>query len=538
MPYPSFLALLISLLLVGCDAHQPTTSDDSRPVKNIILMIGDGMGPQQLGLLQSYANRAPNSRYQGRPTAMQQLMNQGKLLLSDTSPHNALVVDSACSATQLATGVTSGSEMIGLDYLGNPVETLLQHAKRSGKVTGLISDTRITHATPASFAAHQPHRSLEANIAVDLLANQVDLMLSGGLGFFLPANTTTDTESSAFTAIAERIQHAGQSLRSRRKDERNLLLDAQQQGYQLAFDRQQLLASQQLPLLGLFANSGMENAIRYHRLRESGAERQQPSLKEMTVKALDLLSQHPDGFVLMIEGGQIDWAGHNNDVGSMLHELLRFDEAIQAVVDWVQERDDTLVVVTADHETGSFGFSYSAVDIPEPSTLPGSGFAEHTYAPNFNFGDLSLLDRIHAQKKDFYDVWAEAIANGDDGRVTTDSLVNAVNNNLAFRITHEQAERILARHKNPFQRPGHRYLSSETLPKVHDFTPFYVYGDDIHLNLLARELAAQQNTVWGTGTHTATPVPVIVYGPSSAQEAFQGYLHHAQVGALLKSFLP
>lgn len=534
----TLLWLLASLSLVACGTAKPTATNAEKPVKNIILMIGDGMGPQQLGLLQSYATLAPNSRYQGQPTAMQQLMTQGKLLLSDTSPHNALVADSACSATQLATGVASGSEMIGLDYLGNPVETLLQHAKRSGKLTGLISDTRITHATPASFAAHQPHRSLEANIAVDLLTNQVDLMLSGGLGFFLPATPTIDTEPAAFTAIAEHIENAGQSLRSRRNDSRNLLLEAQQQGYQLAFDRHQLLTQQSLPLLGLFANSGMESAIRYHRLRESGAERQQPSLKEMTVKALDLLSQHPDGFVLMIEGGQIDWAGHNNDVGSMLHELLRFDEAVQAVVDWVQERDDTLVVVTADHETGSFGFSYSAVDIPEPSPLSGSGFTERLYAPNFNFGDLSLLDRIHAQKKDFYGVWAEAQASGDNGQVTPSSLVHAVNNNLAFHITSEQAERILERHKNPFQRPGHRYLDSETLPKIHDFTPFYVYGDDIHLNLLARELAAQQNTVWGTGTHTATPVPVIIYGPPSAQDAFQGYLHHVQVGALLKSFLP
>lgn len=538
MLYRSLLTVFVSLLLLACDTHQHPENNKPLPLKNIILMIGDGMGPQQLGLLQSYATLAPNSRYQGQPTAMQQLMTQGKFLLSDTSPHNALVVDSACSATQLATGVASGSEMIGLDHLGNPVETLLQKAKRGGKLTGLISDTRITHATPAAFAAHQPHRSLEANIAVDLLANHVDLMLSGGLGFFLPANTSIDTESTEFTAIAKRIQSTGQSLRSRRNDERNLLLEAQQQGYQLAFDRQQMLASQQLPLLGLFANSGMENAIHYHQLRDSGVERQQPSLKEMTVKALELLSQHPDGFVLMVEGGQIDWAGHNNDVGSMLHELLRFDEAIQAVVDWVQDRDDTLVVVTADHETGSFGFSYSAVDIPEPSTLPGSGFAGHAYAPNFNFGDLSLLDRIHAQQKDFYGIWAEAVAHGEKGQVTPESLVNAVNTNLAFSITSEQAERILMRHKNPFQRPGHRYLGSDTLPKVHDFTPFYVYGDDIHLNLLARELAAQQNTVWGTGTHTATPVPVIVYGPPSAQNAFQGYLHHVQVGALLQSFLP
>lgn len=133
-------------------------------------MIGDGMGPQQVGLLESYAKLAPNSIYKGKPTALYQLAQDGVIGSSLTHPDDAIVVDSACSATMLATGISTGSEVIGIDPDGNSIETVLEKAKRMGKATGLVSDTRMTHATPAAFAAHQPHRSLENEIASDMLA--------------------------------------------------------------------------------------------------------------------------------------------------------------------------------------------------------------------------------------------------------------------------------------------------------------------------------------------------------------------------------
>ena len=140
-------ALLTGTLL----ASLPMTSVAAE-IKNVILMVGDGMGPQQVGLLEAYAKHAPNSIYKGRTTAIAQIAKEGVIGASLTNPSDAIVVDSACSATHLATGVYTGSEVIGVDADGNHVETILEKAKRLGKATGLVSDTRLPHATPAAFA--------------------------------------------------------------------------------------------------------------------------------------------------------------------------------------------------------------------------------------------------------------------------------------------------------------------------------------------------------------------------------------------------
>ena len=503
---------------------------ESGKAKNIILMIGDGMGPQQLSMLESYARLAPSSIYKDGLTAMTRLSNEGTIGLSMTYPDGAMVVDSASSATQLATGQLSPSEAIGLDKEGNPAETVLEKAKAMGKATGLVSDTRLTHATPASFAAHQPHRSMENKIAENMLATDVDVMLSGGIRYWIPksVNEKGDTYKQVVDLTGGHVR-----VKSKRKDEKNLLLDAQEAGYSLAFSRNQLEQIKDGKVLGLFAYSGMMDGIAYTQTKDSKA-RTQPTLKEMTVKALDILSKDDDGFFLMVEGGQIDWAAHSNDAATMLHELLKFDEAVGAVYEWASERDDTLVVVTADHETGSFGFSYSAANLPKAQKLPGSGFAKRDYKPNFNFGAPEILDNLYNQTASFYGIMGKFRKLPKDQQ-TPANFSTVVADTGPFTITEKQAERILQRGPNPFLTEGHKYLSSKTLPRITDFRAFFVYGDDIHLNLLARELAQQQNVVWGTGTHTSTPVTVMSYGPGA--DAFNGMNHHTDIGQKLISTL-
>ncbi|WP_281646551.1 alkaline phosphatase [Parendozoicomonas sp. Alg238-R29] len=500
--------------------------------KNVILMIGDGMGPQQLSMLESYARLAPSSIYKGGETAMTRLVNAGTMGLSMTYPDGSVVVDSASSASQLATGKPSPSEAIGLDQSGNPAETILEKAKKMGKATGLVSDTRLTHATPASFAAHQPHRSMENQIAEDMLATGVDVMLSGGIRYWIPksVNEKGDTYKQVVDLTGGSVK-----IKSKRKDEKNLLLDAQKAGYTLTFDRDQLAKADDDKVLGLFAYSGMMDGIAYTKTKDS-KDRTQPTLKEMTVKALDILSEDKDGFFLMVEGGQIDWAAHSNDAATMLHELLKFDEAVNAVYEWASNRDDTLVVVTADHETGSFGFSYSAANLPKAQKLPGEGFAKRDYQPNFNFGAPGILDNMYKQTESFYGIMGKFRKLPKDQQ-TPAAFSQVVAETGSFSITEKQAERILLRGPNPYMTEGHKYLASKTLPKVSDFRAFFVYGDDIHLNLLARELAEQQNVVWGTGTHTSTPVAVMSYGPKDVIEAFDGMNHHTDIGQKLKNAL-
>ncbi|MEY8200337.1 MAG: alkaline phosphatase [Colwellia sp.] len=533
---------IASLCLIGCsnniDVNSEKVTNSSKitnlsEVNNVILMIGDGMGPQQVGLLEEYARRAKHSTYnnKGNKTALTKFAEVGQVGLSLTAPYGqygSLVVDSACSATQLATGFAAGSEMIGLDENGNIVQTILEKAKAHGKATGLVSDTRITHATPAAFAAHQAHRSFENEIAEELIeSGSVDVLLSGGARHFLPRDIKTQRSTQQLMMDLGATEALYKY--SKRKDKRNLIIEAKNQyGYNLAFNQQQLDQIEGNKVLGLFANSAMENGIAYSACKKAG-NCSQPSLREMTLSALEILSKNEKGFFLMIEGGQIDWAGHINDAGWMLHELLKFDEAVNAVYEWVKDRDDTLVVVTADHETGGFGFSYSRKNVPSAKTLTGNGMAGHQYKPNFNFGALDNIDRLYQQKRTFYDMMSQVSNDYSFVNTKAEQWFEVINQHSDFKVTLAQALEVSKREPNEYQQENHAYLSAKEFPKVNDFKSFYVYGDDIHGNLIGRALSAEQNIVWGTGTHTASPVPVYVFGPPSITKQFSTMQHHTEI---------
>ena len=510
-------------------ASKPVVAAAEKPagkIRNVILFIGDGMGPQQLGMLFAYAHLAPGSTVPDRTPAIERMADEGNVALVRTEPHGGIVVDSAAAATQLATGQMAGSEMIGVNYLGESAPTVVEIAQQLGKSTGLVSDTRITHATPAGFAAHQRVRNMENEIAGDMLANRVDVMLSGGLRNWVPQDVN-DKTSAAYLAVVQMI--GGQfEPSSKRLDSRNLLVEARQD-YQLVFDRGTLAQVKEGRVLGLFADSEMVDALAEN-VSLQQEDRTQPTLVEMTDKAIELLSQNPEGFFLMVEGGQIDWCGHNNDAGCMLHELLQLDDAVRLVYEWAKERDDTVILVTADHETGSFGFSYSGVEIPEPQTLGGDMFQGAPFAPNFDYVAPATLDRIHAQKHSFYHVFVEFDALPEREK-SPERLMEIVNEAVApLSITLEQAAELLARTLNKYYVPGHTYLGTQTVPKMPDQEAFFVYGENLRMNRLGHFLGEQQRVVWGTGTHTATPVALITMGPPAAIARFTGLLHATDVG--------
>ncbi len=147
-------------------------------------MIGDGMGPQQVGLLDSYVRYAKNPQIKN--SAFQRLSDEGTIGIARTEPYEGLVVDSAASATQFSSGQKSGSEMIGVDFKGDATTSMLEIAQKQGKAVGLITDTRMTHATPAAYAAHQKHRKYENEIAEEMLEHNVDIMLAGGIRHWIP----------------------------------------------------------------------------------------------------------------------------------------------------------------------------------------------------------------------------------------------------------------------------------------------------------------------------------------------------------------
>ena len=539
-PCSRFLLFIpLAAALWSCATPEPTRTDPPHAaapeapgrVRNVILMIGDGMGPQQLGLLFEYAHRAPASIYKDRPVALEQVMDDGRVGLSRHGPAQHLVVDSACSATQLAIGQEALPEMIGLNADGDPVETILEKAKRAGKATGLVSDTRLTHATPAAFAAHQPYRNLENAIAVDMLATAPDVMLSGGLRHWVPGSAAREG-SPAHEKLSALV---GDALRvtSRREDERDLLAEARAAGYEVVFERSALAQVEGGRVLGLFAHSGMMDGLRNTRAK-ADPERTEPSLAEMTDQALDILSRDEDGFFLMVEGGQIDWAGHNNDVGLLLHEMIKFDDAVRVVHAWARGREDTLVIITADHETGGLGLSYSGASLPEPRPLPGAAFKERPYKANYNYGALSTLDRLYNQQKPLQKIVEEHGASDDR---SPEALARRVREYTGFSLSVDGARAVLASEPNPYLTPGHPYLHAETVPRVDDLEAFFIFAEEVRGNLLARQLAAQQNVVWSTATHTHTPVAVITLGPPAATRPFGGLLHHTELGRLMERAL-
>ncbi len=519
--------LLSIVLLLSCATVDNAKPTDTR-VKNVIMIIGDGMGPQQVGLLLSYARQAPHSVIADRKTALDRLLEHGLLGLSLTHTADTLVTDSAASATQLATGVFTRAEILGLDKGGNRQENIIEIARRLGKSTGLVSDTRITHATPAAFAAHQTHRSQENSIPEDLLASGADVMLSGGLSYWIPEQAN-DAGSTIHRELVELTDNSFE-IKSLRQDRKNLLDDAKQKGYSLVFNKAGLPQAKG-KTLGLFAGSAMSNGIVETQLRQDD-KHVEPTLTEMSAQALKILEGNRQGFFLMIEAGQIDWASHHNDTGLLLHEMLRFNDTLNYVLDWAANRQDTLIIVTADHETGGFGFSYSAENIPEPRRLPGTAFAKGTlFRPNFNFGNPDVLDRLFAQKLSYHDIFRQYDALRPDQQ-TPSKLTELVNRNTEFKITEAQAKRILATEKNPYFRAGHVSLGEKTVPKMDVNGAFFVYQKENRENLLAQAVAARQHAVWATGTHTSTPVFVFVNGPEEYTQRFAKILHHTEIGRL------
>ncbi len=516
------------MVVVGCSQtrHQVRNQSASGKVNNIIMIVGDGMGPQQVGLLLTYARQAPNSVIKNRTTAFDRILNDGGILgVSMTYAANTLVTDSAASATQLASGIPAGSEMIGSDKDGNPTTTILEIAKKLGKSTGLISDTRITHATPAAFAAHQVHRSLENSIAVDMLNTGADVMLSGGLQHWIP--TEANNKDSQICKELEQMTEGAVGILSKREDNRNLLKEARQKGYILAFNKSQLEQADG-KVLGLFAPSGMHDGISATHAKDN-PDRIMPGLRDMTVKAINILSKNNNGFFLLVESGQIDWAAHDNDTGTMLHEMLKINETLDYILDWARNREDTLIVVTADHETGGFGFSYSANDLPQAVELSGNVFKNKKFQPTFNFGNTDVLDKLYNQKLSYSKIFRnfDALPLAEQ---TPAKLMGIVNKNTEFKIDEEQAARVLATEVNPFYVKKHKYLNSVMVPEMDVNDAFFVYQVDNRQNLLAIEVATKQHVVWATGTHTATPVLVFAIGSARSITPFGRVMHHTELG--------
>jgi len=305
------LTLLLVFVVLACNREvTPRTSfstdTDPKP-KNIILMVGDGMGVAQISA----------SMYDhGNKTVFEEFKSIG---LHKNQSSSDLVTDSAAGATAFACGKKTYNGAIGVDADTIPCETILEVAQKKGYATGLIATSTITHATPASFAAHVKQRKMYEDIALDLSHSGVDFMVGGGRKFF-----------------------------DRRVDERNLLEEMSKNGYAVSnyFDKEykELELDPTKKLMHLTAD---KDPLHYAQGREY--------LIQASEDAMPFLAQRSDqGFFLMIEGSQIDWGGHANQSDYIITEMREFDATVRKVLDWVKKDGETLLVITADHETGGY----------------------------------------------------------------------------------------------------------------------------------------------------------------------------------------
>jgi alkaline phosphatase len=308
-------------LLPGCAPSASTEIKAVAQAKNLIYLVVDGLCNGTVGLAHHW-----HLRHKATPLNWMQLFEREGLhrAYQDTASANSPVTDSAAAASAWGSGQRVNNGSINVDPSGKSLKPILSYAKEAGKATGLVTSCRITHATPAGFSTSVPKRGMEDAIAQQYLEREIDVLLGGGARHFLQ----TQEDGSIVDYIPK----------------------FEAKGYQIVKTASELSAVRGGgSLLGLFSQSHIPYAID----RENDpAYKDIPSLDAMFSAALNQLDGAKDGFVLQVEGGRVDHAGHGNDPGSILHEFLEFDACIPIALEFIESHPDTMLVVTTDHGTG------------------------------------------------------------------------------------------------------------------------------------------------------------------------------------------
>lgn len=316
-------AVTISSLGFAANSNLTEAKDKKKEPTNVIMMVMDGTS----------AGATTLSRwYKGENLALDEIVIGGVR----THSAESAITDSAPAATALATGNKSNDKIIGLlpkivntpgvdpvdlEDEFKPVANVLEGAKLTGKSTGIISTSEIQHATPAGFSSHAVHRSNYQDIAEQQVYQGIDVVLGGGKESLVPGST-----------------------KNARVDGENLLEVLDEKGYDIVETRDELLKTKSNKIWGSFAPSAL--AYDFDRQVTKNTE---PSLAEMTEKAIDTLSKNEKGFFLFVEGSKVDWAAHANDPIGMISDVLAFDDAVNEALDFAKKDGNTMVIAVSDH---------------------------------------------------------------------------------------------------------------------------------------------------------------------------------------------
>ncbi len=336
--------LVRAVLLAMAVVVVVSTAAAAPAARNLIVLVADGCGSEQYTLARWWQGRS---------------LHLDGIMVGAVRTHiaDSVIADSAPAATAFATGCRSNDKCIGIGPGGRtlasvpppspeqsfqPLATIMEGARLLGKATGVVATSRLPHATPAGYLAHVPHREAYNDIMKQIVHQRLTVAFGGGRSFLLPKGH-------------------GDGVRT---DGANLMAVLAADGCQVVETAAALAQLQSGPAFGAFAAKDMAPEIDR---RETAPE--QPSLAAMTRKAIELLAQGTEGFVLLVEGSQIDWACHANDTGYLLGELCQYDESVGVALDFARQDGQTLVLALSDHNTGG-------MTIGNYGTSDGSRYAQ------------------------------------------------------------------------------------------------------------------------------------------------------------------
>lgn len=305
-----FIATMSVLMFGGLHLTAQNQSKTTVKPKNIIFMIGDGMGLAEVQAAQHRATQPLN------------MFTSKHIGLITTHSFDDEITDSGAGGTALATGKKTRNRMIGMTADSVAFPSLLEVFAAEGKSTGVAVSCAVTHATPASFVAKVNSRYLYEDIALQYLQSPIDVVIGGGLKDF-----------------------------NKRKDGRTLTDEMQEKGFHYA---------------NVIPDKPIHNASKLLILTDSSHPKsvlmgRGDHLIKATKLAIETLNQNPNGFFLMVEGSQIDFGGHDNNIDYIVSEVFDFDAAVGVALEFIKNNPETLLIITADHETGGLSFPGSAV---------------------------------------------------------------------------------------------------------------------------------------------------------------------------------
>ncbi|NCB76143.1 MAG: alkaline phosphatase [Negativicutes bacterium] len=472
------VAILVALVMPQTNAVADAANDQAyygKKAKYVFYFIGDGMALSQINSTEIFKGTQNGNGPMGRqPMNFTAFSHQG---VQRTQSADTFITESAAAGTALATGNKTNNDILGMDPTKSvKFKTMAEMAKEKGMKVGIVSSVSLDHATPGAFYAHQPTRKNYYEIGQEMINSNFDYFAGGGL-----------------------LAPTG-----KKKDQPNLLDIAKQKGYQVALSIEEIqkIGRGSGKTIAIAPNLAAEEAMSYEIDRG-----EKVSLAEFTRKGIEVLDNQ-NGFFMMVEGGKVDWACHANDAATTVKDVMAFEEAIaEALKFYAKHPDETLIVVTGDHETGGMTIGFAGTGYKTFfSKLGGQTLSYEEFDKQIK----TYRDQVGASNANLDD-WLPALANQFGMNELTAYEKNRLAQALAFSMI------------DPKKRPA----DEETTLAYGPYEPFSV--------TVTHLLNQRAGIGWTTYAHTGVAVPVYAQGTGSG--VFDGYYDNTDVAKKMMNIM-